>query len=151
MDRFSLSEQATLKSHFFIRSIDALGSDSLLLSRESARRETVQAGPCLHIIVPTLQCAHSCQYCQVSRSLTDSHHVMSDECLYKACESIFQSEAKALTVEFQGGDPLLRFDMVQAAVLYIKKINLSHHKNIRFVNRPDFYRYFVASEKYCCS
>ncbi len=130
---FSLEQQARLKSGFFITSQDRIGSHRLLLSRKAARHETVQSGPGLHIIVPTLQCAHSCQYCQVSRALTDTGHTLSKEDLYKACDAIFQSSAKTLTVEFQGGDPLLRFDLVQAAILRIENLNHRHGRNIRFV------------------
>lgn len=129
----SLEEQARLKSHFFIGSRNQIGSRRLLVSRRSARHETVRSGPSLHIIVPTLLCAHSCQYCQVSRSLTDTGHTMSKEDLLEVCEAIFQSSSLSLTVEFQGGDPLLRFDLVQEAILRIEELNRFHKRKINFV------------------
>ena len=128
-----LEVQAKLKSHFFIGSYDQIGSRRLLISRRAARHATVSTGPSLHILVPTLQCAHSCQYCQVSRSLTDEGHVLSNEDLYRACDTIFESPAQSLTVEFQGGDPLLRFDLVRAAILRIEELNRSFGRKIRFV------------------
>lgn len=129
----SLEEQARLKSHFFIGPRSQVGSQRLLVSRRAARHETVQSGPSLHIIVPTLLCAHSCQYCQVSRSLTDTGHTMSKEDLLAVCEAIFQSPSPSLTVEFQGGDPLLRFDLVQEAILRIEELNNFHRRKINFV------------------
>jgi His-Xaa-Ser system radical SAM maturase HxsB len=50
-----------------------------------------------------------------------------------ACDTIFESASQTLTVEFQGGDPLIRFDLVKHAVLRIQQRNLSEHRRIRFV------------------
>ena len=129
----SLERQAELRSKFFLGQGSHAGMQRLLKSRKMARRETVDAGPSLHIIVPTLQCAHSCQYCQVSRSLADTSHSLLPEQLDAACDTIFQSKAQALTVEFQGGDPLIRFDLVKRAVLRIQARNLDEGRTIRIV------------------
>lgn len=128
-----LSLQAELKAGYFTANLDRSGSRQLLISRQAARRETVAAGPSLHIIVPTLQCAHSCQYCQVSRSLTDTGHTLSHADLLAACDSVFESDAPTLTIEFQGGDPLLRFDLVQTAITRIHNRNHSEGRQLRFV------------------
>lgn len=58
---------------------------------------------------------------------------MSEICLDEACDSIFESASPTLTVEFQGGDPLLRFDLVKRAILRIQKRNASEDRRIRFV------------------
>jgi His-Xaa-Ser system radical SAM maturase HxsB len=129
-----LQRQAALKSRFFLGANgSAPGTLQLLRSRQAARRETVLSGPALHLIVPTLQCAHSCRYCQVSRSLDDTGHTMSLADLDKACDAIFESSALTLTVEFQGGDPLLRFDLVQHAMLRISKRNETEGRTLQFV------------------
>ena len=128
-----LALQADLKAGFFSTNFDSSGTRTLLASRLAARRETVSGGASLHILVPTLQCAHSCQYCQVSRSLTDTTHTISQDDLLSACDSIFESQAKALTVEFQGGDPLLRFDLVRMAISRIHEKNRLERRQIRFV------------------
>ncbi|ABR91718.1 Uncharacterized conserved protein [Janthinobacterium sp. Marseille] len=130
----SHERQAFLRARFFIKSVDqSPGMRRLLISRRAARRTTTQDGPSLHIIVPTLQCAHSCKYCQVSRSLNDEGHTIKIEDLDAACESIFESSSPTLTVEFQGGDPLLRFDLVRRAILYITSLNKSQNRRIRYV------------------
>ena len=131
--RLSIERQAELRSKFFLGMGTKGGTQRLLMSRQAAKRETVNVGPSLHIIVPTLQCAHSCQYCQVSRSLEDQGHTISIKDLDAACDSIFENRAPTLTVEFQGGDPLLRFDLVKHAIERITHRNHQEGRVIRFV------------------
>lgn len=70
-----LRRQADLRGRFLLGDAEPPpGLRRLVASRIAAKRETVSGGPSLHIIVPTLQCAHSCRYCQVSRSLHDHGH-----------------------------------------------------------------------------
>lgn len=129
-----LRRQAELRGRFLLGdSVPSAGMRRLTNSRIAAKRETVSAGPALHIIVPTLQCAHSCRYCQVSRSLHDQGHTLSAADLDAACDTIFESASPTLTVEFQGGDPLLRFDLIERAVLRIQARNASEGRRIRFV------------------
>lgn len=130
----SLQLQALLQSKFILLAQpEGKGSARLLLSRQATKRTIANQGPTLHIIVPTLQCGHSCQYCQVSRSLDDDGHTMSIADLNAACDAVFQSPSSTLTVEFQGGDPLLRFDLVKHAILRISERNVAAERNVRFV------------------
>ncbi|MCS3806743.1 His-Xaa-Ser system radical SAM maturase HxsB [Chromobacterium alkanivorans] len=129
----SHTKRAELQSKFFMGSAHSRGSLRLLTARIAAKRETVLTGPSLHLIVPTLQCAHTCRYCQVSRSLEDDGHAMSPTDLIAACDTIFESPSPALTVEFQGGDPLLRFDLIRQAVDYLLERNQSEQRRLRFV------------------
>ncbi len=121
------------KSKFFFADPSSSGVNRLLASRISTKHETVLVGPALHIIVPTLQCDHSCRYCQVSRSLDGNGYTMSLDNLNQACDSIFDSPAKTLTVEFQGGEPLLQFGRIQTAIKRIWKRNKSENRDLRFV------------------
>lgn len=130
----SIERQAELRARFFLGSATKRpGTSRLIRSRQAAKRETIQAGPALHVIVPTLQCAHSCRYCQVSRSLSDEGHTISLRNLDNACDTIFQSTSRTLTVEFQGGDPLLRFDLVQHAIRRITDRNAQEGRQLRFI------------------
>jgi hypothetical protein len=129
-----LVKQAELQSRFILPlKNDGSGMQRLLNSRRKSKRETVEMGVSLHIIVPTLYCGHSCKYCQVSRALECSGSTMSIDDLDAACEAVFESNADSLTVEFQGGDPLLRFDLVQHAVRRIHSRNLVEKRRLRFV------------------
>lgn len=58
---------------------------------------------------------------------------MSAENIDKVCTTIFESPSETLTIEFQGGDPLLRFDLIERAVLTIEALNKDHRRSIRFV------------------
>lgn len=134
IDALPIDTAARLLSKFLIDSpFQSVGSSLLKKSRLEAKRTTTQVGASLHILVPTLQCAHSCQYCQVSRALESQGHTMSIEDLDAACDAIFESPSQLLTVEFQGGDPLLRFDLVQRAILRIETRNEIERRTLRFV------------------
>lgn len=109
------------------------GLDRLHASRLAAKRSTISAGPTLHILVPTLQCAHSCQYCQVSRALDADGFSLSPGQVLLACDQIMTSAADTLTVEFQGGDPLNRFDLVELAIEALAHHPARRGRAIRFV------------------
>ncbi|MBD8532930.1 MULTISPECIES: His-Xaa-Ser system radical SAM maturase HxsB [unclassified Massilia] len=129
-----LMRKAELAARFFFPNHGRnLGKERLLAARLAAKRETVAAGPSLHIIVPTLQCGHTCQYCQVSRAQTDLGFSMTPEMLDAACARIWESTADVLTIEFQGGDPLLRFDLIVRAVEKLTRMNHEGRKRLRFV------------------
>jgi His-Xaa-Ser system radical SAM maturase HxsB len=130
----ALPRRADLAARFFIANHGRnVGKERLLAARRAARRETVTAGPSLHILVPTLQCGHTCQYCQVSRAQSDDGFSMTYAQLDAACERIWESSADVLTVEFQGGDPLLRFDLIVRAVTTLTGFNRANRKRLRFV------------------
>jgi sulfatase maturation enzyme AslB (radical SAM superfamily) len=58
---------------------------------------------------------------------------MSIDDLDAACHCIFESPSPTLTVEFQGGDPLIRFDLVRSAIERIVVLDRTHHRQLRFV------------------
>lgn len=154
--QLALRRRAELAARFFLPNHGAnIGKERLLLARQAARRETVTAGPSLHIIVPTLQCGHTCQYCQVSRAQSDDGFSMSHADLDEACKRIWESSADVLTVEFQGGDPLLRFDLIVRAVTSLNGLNRNGSKRIRFVVASTLHQltenmcaFFAAHEVY---
>lgn len=124
---------AELKSKFFLGDPYAVGTRRLLASRVAARQETVSCGPSLYLLVVTLLCGHSCRYCQVSRALGENGYTMSEADLDVACDAIFQSPSPILAVEFQGGDPLIRFDLVRHAIERIETTNQKEKRDLRFI------------------
>ena len=122
-----------LKSKFFLMSQNAIGSKRALASRLHAKKSTILEGTTLHIIVVTIQCMHSCSYCQVSRQQAGDEFTISRKDLLLACNTIFESTSDTLTVEFQGGDPLIKYDLVKLAIEYITEKNKEHNRSIRFV------------------
>jgi His-Xaa-Ser system radical SAM maturase HxsB len=71
----------------------------------------------LHMFVTTLRCDHSCQYCQVSRQSEDKAAFdMTPEIADRSLDLVFRSPSKAVKIEFQGGEPLLNFDLIKYIV-----------------------------------
>ncbi|MGP9567903.1 His-Xaa-Ser system radical SAM maturase HxsB [Halomonas sp. AOP5-B2-8] len=99
-----------------------------------SRKGFLFGGPALHIFVVTLRCNHTCQYCQVSRApLGNARHDMSAEHAALAVDRLFESPSPVLTVEFQGGEPLLAFDRIQQVIQAIQQRNEIEKRNIQFV------------------
>jgi len=79
------------------------------------------SGISLHIVVPTLRCNQKCIYCQSnSTSMRAKGFDMDRKTAKKVVDFIFQSPSQFLTIEFQGGEPLVNFPVVQHIVEYAK-------------------------------
>lgn len=88
----------------------------------------------LHIFVVTLRCDHSCPYCQVSRQSEDKAAFdMTPAMADKALDFVFKTPSKAIKIEFQGGEPLLNFEMVRYVVLEAEKRNAVTQRELAFV------------------
>ncbi len=88
-------------------------------------------GTSLHIVIPTLRCNQKCVYCHASSKPINAKEYDMDEKTAKAIvDFIFQSPSKGITIEFQGGEPLLRFDIVKYITEYAKKLNEIYKKNL---------------------
>lgn len=86
----------------------------------------------LHLFVVTLRCDHTCQYCQVSRVSEDRRAFdMSEETALAAIDMMFRSPSPHLKVEFQGGEPLLNFPIVQFIVEEVEK--RKGDRNVQYV------------------
>jgi His-Xaa-Ser system radical SAM maturase HxsB len=93
--------------------------------------------PCftgLHIFVVSLRCEHSCPYCQVSRQSSDKVRFdMSETIADRALEMTFRSPSPHIKIEFQGGEPLLNFPLVERVVLAAEERNRSEGRDLAFV------------------
>jgi uncharacterized protein len=88
----------------------------------------------LHVFVVTLRCDHTCRYCQVSRAAeSENNFDMSITDADAAIGLMFTSPSPTLTVEFQGGEPLLNFELVQHIVLSVLERNKEEGRDIAFV------------------
>src|SRR6266705_6202836 len=88
----------------------------------------------LHIFVVNLRCDHSCHYCQVSRVSPDRQkYDMSKESADRALDLTFRSPAKHIKIEFQGGEPLLNFELIRYITEGAKQRNKVAGKNVQFV------------------
>lgn len=75
-------------------------------------------GPGLHIMVLTQRCNHRCVYCQAGEASGSS---MDRATARRAVDFAFSSPVKGLTIEFQGGEPLMNWPVLREASLYARK------------------------------
>ena len=88
----------------------------------------------LHMFVVTLRCEHTCRYCQVSRqSAAKGEYDMSQDTARRGLELAFRSPSPYLKLEFQGGEPLLNFPLVQWIVREARQMNEGAGKQLAFV------------------
>jgi His-Xaa-Ser system radical SAM maturase HxsB len=105
----------------------------LLAAKLRTRKSFLRGGPALHIFVVTLSCDHGCHYCQVSRRVHSSGcYDMSLETADAAVDRLFESPSPHLTVEFQGGEPLLAFPTIRHIVERIAERNRHEQRRIVF-------------------
>lgn len=125
---------ADLQARQLIMADSATSTLAPLLSQYRTRKSYIEQGPKLHIFVVSLRCHHTCAYCQVSRQpLGQSQFDMSGDAAKHAVERLFEWPARDLTVEFQGGEPLLHFGRITSLVEAIESRNRHEGRNIRFV------------------
>jgi uncharacterized protein len=106
----------------------------LLAMKARTRYRRLTEFTSLHIFVASLRCEHSCPYCQVSRQSSDKGaYDMTIETARLGLDSAFRSPSHNIKIEFQGGEPLLNFDLIEAVVLEAKARNEVAGKNLGFV------------------
>src|SRR5437868_13246414 len=121
-----------LKGDHFLADDDSDIYRELLATKYRTRQAHLPEFTALHLFVVTLRCDHSCQYCQVSRVSEDrSAYDMTRETADCAITLMFQSPSPFLKVEFQGGEPLLNFPLIQHVVSEVNRRNDGRH--IQFV------------------
>ena len=119
--------------HFLFDSSSGIGQ-ALLATKVRTKTKRLENFTSLHILVASLRCEHSCPYCQVSRQSEDrSTFDMNEETADKALDLIFKSPSPAIKIEFQGGEPLLNFSLIQYVVERAEAINKVEKRNLQFV------------------
>jgi His-Xaa-Ser system radical SAM maturase HxsB len=106
----------------------------MMAAQYRTRKSFLRGGPALHLFVVTLRCDHSCLYCQVSRqSLLKTRFDMSEQTAKLAVDRLFEVPSDTLTVEFQGGEPLLAFERIRTIIDAIEARSLIHKRTVKFV------------------
>ena len=96
------------------------------------------SGPALHIAVLTRRCNHDCVYCHASSKRSGRGLDMNRETASRVLDAIFASPADNITIEFQGGEPLLNWPVLEFVVneaaartkTFDKKVSLSLVTNL---------------------
>ena len=106
----------------------------LLTLKVRTRAAPVANFTALHIFVVTLRCDHSCHYCQVSRQTEDrTSFDMTIEHAKLALAFTFRTPASHVKIEFQGGEPLLNFDVIRFVVEEAEAMAEAYGKVLQFV------------------
>lgn len=84
----------------------------------------------LHIFVVTNACNMKCVYCQAQNGTYTPTGMMTEDIAKRAVDIALSSPETCLSFEFQGGEPLMNFDMIKFIVECTK--GRSHNKIIDF-------------------
>jgi uncharacterized protein len=98
----------------------------------SKRYSFLKQGTSLHIIIPSLRCNMKCIYCHASYKDKDAkQYDMDSETARKTVEFMFQSPSNHISLEIQGGEPLLNWERVKEIIIYARELNQRYRKNLR--------------------
>lgn len=95
-------------------------NETAFLHRLSSRLKKPKS-PSYLILVPTLRCDLACSYCQVSRAAINAKGFDWDEpTLNSVLAYLSELETDSIQIEFQGGEPTLRLDLMQAVMEFCR-------------------------------
>ncbi|MDE2491689.1 MAG: His-Xaa-Ser system radical SAM maturase HxsB [Elusimicrobia bacterium] len=101
--------------------------------RFAARRLLRWPGPSVHTLVVTRRCNYKCVYCHASVVAPDDASTdMTPETARAAVDLAFESPNPQMTIEFQGGEPLMNWPVVKFAVDYARLKNRAAGKVLHF-------------------
>lgn len=117
-----------LKAKHFLADKSSSALFETLAAKYRTKKSFLDGFTKLHIFVTTLRCNQSCPYCQVSRQGESAGAFdMTEEMLHRSVDLMLRSPSPAITMEFQGGEPLLNFELLKEAVRYAKEHNPGKH------------------------
>ncbi len=103
------------------------------VERYRLRKRHVKSGPNLHLMIVTLRCNETCVYCHASRANMDAVQTdMTKETAEKAVELALSTTSDWVTIEFQGGEPLVNYPVVQHIIQYALERNKTIGKHLEF-------------------
>lgn len=123
-----------LRARHFLMDASTSIAPTLLSVKLRTRSHRLAEFTGLHLFVVTLRCEHACPYCQVSRRSEDIlRYDMSPEAALASLALAFRSPSKHIKIEFQGGEPLLNFQLIQLIVREAESKNQQFGKDLAFV------------------
>jgi len=106
----------------------------LLSTKLRTRKAFLSDFTALHMIVVTLRCNCRCTYCQVSSvDINKTEYDMDWKTAKKTIDIIFQSPNPVIKIEYQGGEPLLNWEIIKESILYAEFLNKFAKKNLEFI------------------
>ena len=117
-----------LRNNYFLNNDETI---ELITRKYRQRNNSLFQGTSLHIVIPTIRCNYNCVYCQASsKNIKAKNSDMNKDTAKKTVDFIFSSPSKTITIEFQGGEPLLNWPIVKFIIEYAKEKNLGAKKNL---------------------
>lgn len=128
------SSYKQLKTKHFLSDNNSSALFDVLAAKYRTKKSFLDGFAKLHIFVLTQRCNQACQYCQVTRQKEHERSFdMTEEVLHAAIDLMLANPAQSITMEFQGGESLLNFELVREAILQTKKRNEHIGKIIEYV------------------
>jgi len=123
-----------LKGKHFLTDSELSPVVDLLATKYRTKKAFLTNFTALHMIVVTLRCNHACRYCHASSEpYENTAWDMDWETARRVVEMIFMSPSPEIKIEFQGGEPLLNWDIVKGIVEYAKALNGKAKKRLEIV------------------
>jgi len=125
-----------------------------IIEKYKKKKPQLFQGTSLHIVVVTLRCNEQCVYCHAASAPVNRKELdMSLETAKKTVDFIFQSPSDAITIEFQGGEPLLNYSVIKETIKYAREKNKKIKKDLRFtvvtnlsLMTDDIYKFFLEQD-----
>jgi His-Xaa-Ser system radical SAM maturase HxsB len=126
---FNLKSKQFLASHKNLANVI-----EMLATKFRTKKSILNDFTSLHMVVPSLRCNANCIYCQVSKKdLTDKGFDMKKDTAKKVVKMIFESPSPIIKIEFQGGEPLTNFPLIQYIIEEAEWVNLRKKRKLEFV------------------
>lgn len=127
-------EYRDLRARHFLADDDSRSGPLLLSLKLRTRYDRLRHFTGLHMFVVTLRCEHACPYCQVSRQSEDRLRFdMSQATAAASVDLALLTPSPHIKIEFQGGEPLLNFPLIEFIVHDAKTKNRNLGKDLAFV------------------
>lgn len=129
------SEFLDLKSKGFVYNGYLVQTVDWLATKYRTKKQFLYDFTALHMFVVTRRCNQKCTYCHASSLDEDAgpKHDMDFTTAKKCVEIALKTPSPYVKFEFQGGEPLLNFEVVKKIVEYAEELNKKVQKNLEFV------------------
>lgn len=126
----SLSDYDELVQKGFIKNEEY---EKRMVGSVMQKNHFVWSGPTLHMIVVTLRCNHHCKYCHAAVAPMEATQFdMDKETATKVVDAIMYTNSPSFTIEFQGGEALVNYEVVQYIVEYARSRAFHLKKELKF-------------------
>lgn len=96
---------------------------------EDYLKSKIYLAPTRLVLLVTHVCQLKCRYCRVRKFNLS----MEEDVLFKAIDLIFTSKSQDLQIQFFGGEPLLKFELLKKGVEYAERLNKKFKRDTTFI------------------